>query len=187
VSGPSRPSRRHIWALLVLIWGLLGLCAVVAALVFDAPEVAVTMLIGGVAGSLGALLAGRFFVRARSRKLTARHKAEVGLRVVDGHQPGLGPRWRHGVGTLVPGRLDFRGTVGGVRFLRRAPITIDVKQIDRDIPRTTGLREALSVMPGTEVVQLITPTARLEWAVPGPQIDWAIEKLLPSRDAAGGS
>jgi hypothetical protein len=123
---------------------------------------------------------------ARSRRLAARHKAEVGLRVVDGHQPGLGPRWRHGVGTLAAGRLEFRGTVGGVRFLRRAPITIDVMQIDRDAPRTTGLREAWSVRPGIEVVQLVTPTARLEWAVPGPQIDWAIEELLPSGDSDGG-
>lgn len=144
------------------------------------------MLIGGVAGSLGALLAGRFFVRARSRKLAPRHEAEVGLRVVDGHQPGLGPRWRHGVGTLAPGRLDFRGTVGGVRFLRRAPITIEVLQIDRDVARTTGLREAWSVWPGTEVVHLVTSTARLDWGVQAEQIDWAIEALQPSRDAAGG-
>jgi hypothetical protein len=116
---------------------------------------------------------------ARSRRLAARHKAEVGLRVVDGHQPGLGPRWRHGVGTLAAGRLGFRGTVGGVRFLRRAPITIDFLQIDRDAHRTTGLREAWSVRPGIEVVQLITATARLDLALPGAQIDWAIEELLP--------
>jgi hypothetical protein len=146
----------------------------------------VVVLVELVAGSLGALLAGGFIVRTRSRTLAPRHKAEVGLRVVDGNQPGLGRRWRHGVGTLAAGRVEFRGTVGGVRFLRRAPITIEVMQIDRDAPRTTGLREAWSVRPGIEVVQLITPTARLEWAVPGPQIDWAIEKLLPSGNAAGG-
>lgn len=104
---------------------------------------------------------------------------------MDGHQPGLALRWRHGVGTLAAGRLEFRGTVGGVRFLRRAPITIDVMQIDRDAPRTTGLREAWSVRPGIEVVQLITPTARLECAVPGRQIGWAMEELLPSSDAGG--
>jgi hypothetical protein len=82
--------------------------------------------------------------------------------------------------------LEFRGTVGGVRFLRRAPITIDVIQIDRDAHRTTGLWEAWSVRPGIEVVQLITPTARLEWAVPGQQIDWAIEELLPPGRSDGG-
>ena len=122
----------------------------------------------------------------RSRKLAATHRAEVGLRVVDGHQPGLGPRWRHGVATLAPGRMKFRGTIGGVRFLRRAPITIDVLKINRDAPRTTGLREAWSVMPGTEVVQLVTPTAHLEWGVLAAQIDWAIEELWPSADATNG-
>ena len=105
---------------------------------------------------------------------------------MDGHQARLGPRWRHGVGTLAPGRLEFGGTIGGVRFLRRAPITIDVLKINRDAPRTTGLREAWSVMPGIEVVQLVTPTATLEWGVPTAQIDWAIEGLQPSGDAARG-
>lgn len=119
-------------------------------------------------------------IGARSRRLAEQHKAEVGLRVVEGHQPGLGPHWRHGVGTLAAGRLDFRGTIGGVRFLRRAPITIEVTQIDREAHRTTGLREAWSVRPGIEVVQLVTPTARLDWAVPGSQLDWATEELFPS-------
>ncbi|RBY76202.1 hypothetical protein DQ239_14505 [Blastococcus sp. TF02-09] len=73
-----------------------------------------------------------------------------------------------------------------MRFLRRAPITIDVLTINRDAPRTTGLREAWSVMPGIQVVRLITPTATLEWGVPAAQIDWAIEELLPSGDAASG-
>jgi hypothetical protein len=83
------------------------------------------------------------------------------------------------VGTLAAGRLEFRGTVGGLRFLRRAPVTIDVLELDREAHRTTGLREAWSVRPGIEVVALITPTARLEWAIPGPQIDWAIAQLVP--------
>lgn len=184
MSDSRKPSGRRIWLLLVVIWALLGLCAIVLALAFDAPEVAVTMLIGGVAGSLGALLAGRFFVNARARKLAPRGRAEVGLRVIDGHQAGLGPRWRHGLGTLAPGRLDFRGTVGGVRFLRRAPISVEVLHVDRDTARTTGLRESWSVWPGTEILQLVTPTARLEWAVQSGQVDWAVEAVQPARDAA---
>jgi hypothetical protein len=65
-------------------------------------------------------------------------------------------------------------------------MTIAVMQIDREAARTTGLREAWSARPGIEVVQLITPTARLEWAVPGPQINWAIEELSPLEDTEGG-
>ena len=170
-----------------MAWALIAVWAAFGAFVLHDPEAAVSTLTGGVAGSLTAFFVVPFIVRARARNLARKHQTEVALRVLDGHQSGLGPRWRHGVATLAPGRLTFRGTVGGVRFLRRRPITVEVLEVDRGSARTTGLREAWWAWPGTEVAQLVTPTARLEWAVPATRMEWATGELLPTRDAAGGS
>ncbi len=137
---------------------------------------------GALIGSgLGAFLVARLYIPARARSYAKHEQVECGLRVVVGEQQGLGPRWRHGLGTLTPGVLTFRSTVGGMRFLRRAPITVEVLQIDGSRPRTTRWREALHVSPGTEVVEIVTPSAQLEWAVPAPRMRWAMERLEPSQ------
>lgn len=110
---------------------------------------------------------------------------ECGLPVIAGEQQGLAPRWRHGVGTLAPGQLTFRSTVGGMRFLRRTLITVEVLQIDGSGPRMTLWREALHVSPGTEVVELVIAAAQLEWAVPARQMRSAMGRLEPPQDGHG--
>src|SRR5690242_16865292 len=89
-------------------------------------------LIGGIfGGSLGGRLA-----RKRAGRLEAKARTEVSLRVVRGSVPGLRSSWLHGVGTLSPGNLEFTSCVGGVRFLRRRPVTVPVTGVDLTSHRT---------------------------------------------------
>jgi hypothetical protein len=174
VTETARQRRRYMWVPLLAVW----VAAVLLAFLFDDTGAAVGGLIGA---GLGAVFAARFYLPARARRYAEHEQVECGLRVVVGEQPGLAPRWRHGVGTLAPGLLTFRSTLGGMRFLRRTSITVEVLQIDGSRPRMTWWREALHVSPGTEVVELVTPSARLEWAVPSHRMGWARERLEPSQ------
>lgn len=178
VTETARRRRRYVWVPLLTVW----FAAAVLVFFLDDTGAAVGGLIGG---GLGALLVARFYFPARARRYAEQEQVECGLRIVAGEQPGLAPRWRHGVGTLTPGLLAFRSTVGGMRFLRRTPITVEVLQIDGSRPRMTRWREALHVSPGTEVIELVTPSARLEWAVPGQWMGWARERLEPSQGGDG--
>ena len=178
VTETARRRRLYVWIPLLAVW----FAAAVLAFFLDDTGAAAGGLIGG---GLGALLVARFYLPARARRYAECERVECGLRIVAGEQPGLAPRWRHGVGTLAPGLLTFRSTVGGMRFLRRTPLTVEVLHIDGSRPRTTRWREALHVSPGTEVIELVTPSARLEWAVPAHRMEWARERLEPSQDGDG--
>ena len=97
---------------LLVIW----FAAVLVAFVVDDTGVAGGTVVGG---GLGGLLVVQFYFPARARRHADHEQVECGLRVAEGEQLGLQPSRRHGVGTLARGRLAFRSTVGGVRFLRR--------------------------------------------------------------------
>jgi hypothetical protein len=173
VTGTAR--RWLVWAPPLAIW----VAAVLLAFILDDTGATGGALIGG---GFGAFLVARYYLPARAQRYANHEQLECGLRVIVGKQQGLRPRWRHGVGTLAPGLLTFRSTVGGMRFLRRTPITVEVLRIDGSRPRTTRWREALHVSPGTQVVEVFTSSAQLEWAVPAPRRRWAMERLEPSQD-----
>jgi hypothetical protein len=97
------------------------------------------------------------------------------LRVLDGEQPGLGRRWRHGFATVAPGEVVFRGRIPGVPLVRRAPVTIEVGDVESRTRRIT-LREAWSVAMGLEVIVLVTPTARVECGMPPDRATWSRER-----------
>ncbi|WP_369054872.1 hypothetical protein [Kineococcus terrestris] len=128
---------------------------------------------------------GTVVTRRVAQRLAAGDRLECSLRVVDGHQDGLARRWRPGVATLHPGQVTFAHTVGGLRFLRRRPITFAVQAVDAALPRQVRGAEVLLVAPGARVVQLRTPSAVLEWAIaPAERIDWVLERV---QDAAGSA
>jgi hypothetical protein len=172
-----------LFALWAVVWG----AVVVLVFVFGDSDVAFGVMFGGPGGLLGVVLVARYLLPRRTRRYARRNRVECGLRVVEGQQPGLGRRWRHGTGTLAPGRLVFRGAIGGVRFLRRAPILVEITHVDRSRRRAVGWREAWWAWPGTEVVEAVTPTARLEWGVPGPVMQWAMDQLHPPRGDSGAT
>ena len=175
MTGRARRGGWRAWSPFLALWAVL----VTLALVLDDDGSVAGPVIGG---GLGTILCVRYLLPARAARHARREQLECGLRVVAGRHPGLGPRWRHGVGTPAPGVLTFRGTIGGVRLLRRAPVPVQVTHIDATRPRTSGVREAWSLLPGSEVIEIVTPTARLEWAGPPERLRWATGRLQPAEE-----
>jgi len=48
-------------------------------------------------------------VQKQAERALAQGRVECSLRLVSGSQRGLSSRWRSGVATVSPGRLDFTG------------------------------------------------------------------------------
>ena len=86
-------------------------------------------------------------------------RVQCGLRVIGGNQPGLSRRWRLGVASVSPRRLDFRRRWW--RVLGECP-PIEVLAIDR--PPRALTRDEILKLPGS-VVQIQTPAAVLEWSL----------------------
>jgi hypothetical protein len=107
------------------------------------------------------------------------NQIECGLRVLEGTQPGLGTRFRHGLATLEPGGISFVPFVGGVRLLRREPVQVAVMSVDRSHQRSVRAREGLSARPGFRVIKVLTGVATLEWVLSPDQADWATEEVRP--------
>lgn len=105
-----------------------------------------------------------------------RHQVDCSLRVVEGTCPGLTARWRGGAAVIERSGIRFQRTVGGVRFLPGQRVDLDAVQVG---PRRgpTAWADARSVMPGSEVVQLITADAVVEAAFPPRVVQWVIDQL----------
>ncbi|HEU5472876.1 MAG TPA: hypothetical protein VFV67_19690 [Actinophytocola sp.] len=97
--------------------------------------------------------------------------------MVTGTHDGLTGKWWAGTATLSPERIHFVPVVGGVRFLRRKAVEIQVDKIDVSQRRSPTGREVFSVAPDTYVVRLVTPTATLEWAVLINELSWALGRM----------
>lgn len=104
----------------------------------------------------------------RALALARQGKAELALRVVADAVPGLDPRWRPGIAALAAGGLEFRGYVGGVRFLRRAPVTVEITAVDPATRRDPVGAEILRLYVQCDIVRATTPTGTVEIAVPHP-------------------
>jgi hypothetical protein len=133
---------------------------------------------GGLAGAAIAQSSARRFVRRRAVRLANEGQAELGLRVVAGSAPGLRPTWRYGLATLSVGRLELRGYVGGVRFLRRAPVVIEVTAIHPATRREPTKGELLRLSRDCDLVQITTSTGTVELAVLHPvRWQWVLGRL----------
>jgi hypothetical protein len=93
------------------------------------------------------------------RRFRKSGRFQCGLRVIDGHQPGLSVRWRVGVAFASPRCLDFFWRWW--RVLDECP-PIEVLAV-REPPRAPLGNEILKLPGG--VVQIQTPAANLEWAL----------------------
>lgn len=116
----------------------------------------------------------------RMNRLAARKQAECGFRIVDGHQPGLTARWRHGLATLMKGEVLFRPYIPpGFRIPRpfTQAVRIPIVSVGRAGRQPSG-REIWWVNARAEVFILHTERARLEWAVHTAQRDWALGAVL---------
>lgn len=162
--------RTRVW--LLAIWVAL----IAAGFLFDHTGA----VAGGVTGAgLAQLLVVPSITRARGRRYARRGRVQCALRLLEGSQPGLGRRWRHGIGTPTPGLLTFRATIGGSLFLQRPPQMVEIVRVDGAHPRATGLGEALTVRPGTQVIQVRTHSAELELGVGSDHLKWLLQRLQP--------
>ena len=87
-----------------------------------------------------------------------RHQTDCSLRMVRGTCPGLTSRWRSGAAVIERSEIRFQRMIGGVRFLPGRRVNLDLVQIEPRLDPTSWA-DAMSVMPGSEVVQLTTADA----------------------------
>jgi hypothetical protein len=122
------------------------------------------------------------YLERRARQYARQGKAECGFRVIDGQQDGLGPRWHHGLATIEQDEIVFVPYLGGLRFLRRAPVQIPVTSVDQGAERQPKVTEIVGTNPKAMIVRLSTPTATLEWAILPDQLAWATSRVAGQDD-----
>jgi hypothetical protein len=109
-------------------------------------------------------------------------KAAIALRVVEGTVPGLRGTWFSGVARVFPGRLEFVSYIGGVRFLRRKSVPVEITAVDRASRRKPRGKEIIWVNPECDVVTVRSPGATLELGVLPPQLEWVLSGLVRHGD-----
>ena len=117
-------------------------------------------LIGGSIGdAIGSAIKAPF-IRAKQR----RGKMRAALRLEWGAQEGVTTSWRRGNVRLHAGRIEFRG---------HEIVIVSVSEA----PRSPSIGEWVRVHVDSVIYSVTTPTARLLWAVPGPQASWALNRI----------
>jgi hypothetical protein len=114
----------------------------------------------------------------RAERYQQRNQVECGLRVVEGSEAGLGPRFTHGLATLEPRSIIFVPYLGGVRLFRKRPLTVAVQDVDRSELRSVAATEQLTARWGSSIVTVRTDEATLEWVLPPAQSAWAAQQVL---------
>ena len=129
-----------------------------------------------VAGSVGEGLVPEW----RKRKSA---EFDCHLRVIAGSQEGLGDGWHYGDVSVQPGSLEFvvgyelsDGLLKGFRK-PSPPISVTVGAVATERQRKPNDRERWKVNLDSEIVELTTDTATLEWAVPTQRLEGALERL----------
>lgn len=179
---PFHPNRRAL-AFRVLAVASCPLAAIVGlALLRPEPQPGLSMIVLGL--MFPALIQTSLDFRSalgsgRAGQYQQGNQVECGLRVIEGTQPGLGTRFRHGLATLEPGGIRFVPFLGGVRLLRREPAQVAVMSVDRSHQRSVRGIEGLSARPGLRVIKVHTGVATLEWVLSPEQSDWAAEAVRP--------
>jgi|ERR1035437_792932 hypothetical protein len=108
------------------------------------------------------------------------------LRVIAGSQEGLSDGWHDGQASIYPGGLDFEVSFhakDGLRTaLRTAPptVSVTVTAIAAARQRQPNDAETRKVNADSQIVELTTDTATLEWAVPTQKLKAALERVQSS-------
>ena len=136
-------------------------------------------VVGGAVGGVAAGGAARWVINRRAERFMSLSKAEMAVRLLDGDVPGLLPSWRHGFATLYPGRIEFVSCVGGLTFLRRKPVGVEVVSVDMASRRGLGGTEHFRMGPGCDIVTVRGPVATLEIGVARPYpLEWVLSRLV---------
>jgi hypothetical protein len=115
--------------------------------------------------------------RAADRRMS-RGQLDCALKVLNGSQAGLSPRWRHVRAAASPGLLDARGHWW--RLFHAIP-TIRIVAV-RGPVRPPAAEEEWWLAASCHIVELQTPTAIVSWAVIGDYLPWALARLQAGPD-----
>jgi hypothetical protein len=110
---------------------------------------------------------------------------DCSLRVIAGRQEGLSDGWHDGQASVYPGGLGSEASFhaeDGLRAVLRtsSPISVTVCAVSTAGQRRPNDEEAGKVEPGSQIVELATDTATLEWAVPAKKLKAALERVQSS-------
>jgi hypothetical protein len=115
------------------------------------------------------------------------HLAEFdcSLRVIAGSQDGLGDGWREGQATVYPGGLEFVDSFHPKGLLRAdwvpaPPISLQVVAVVTARQHQPNDQATGKVNANSQIVELTTDTATLEWALPTDGLSSALEYLQSS-------
>jgi hypothetical protein len=104
--------------------------------------------------------------------------------VIAGRHEGFKDGWHEGEVFVRPGGLEFEVLAragGGLRQFahmgRNAPISLPVRAVVTERQHPQNRRWGVY---GGQVVELITDSATLEWAVPADKLEWALERVQSS-------
>jgi hypothetical protein len=112
----------------------------------------------------------------RALKHQAAGQVDCGLRVMGGSQGGLKNGWRVRRATVHSGNLIFG---------QRRPIFVQVRAVSTDRQHRMGWRESRLIFDESwQIVEVITDSATLEWAVPEDKLEWAVARLRGSDPSA---
>jgi hypothetical protein len=114
------------------------------------------------------------------------------LHVIAGSQEGLRDGWQDGEVTVHPGRLEFGvgyqlrdGFLEGFRK-PSPPISMTVVTVTTERQRKPNKDDGWwNVNVDSEIVELTTDTATLEWAVPTKRLKFALERLQSAEISPG--
>ena len=128
----------------------------------------------GIGAVVGPVMQGFF-----RRKYESTNQVECSLRR-DQPDEVITGRWRPGLATLSPGRIDFQPRNSlGLRLKSGAPFVIPVLSAS-NTGRRTSWGQVWRVNPGLEILSLETATGPVELAVLPGSVQELVSKLDPS-------
>jgi hypothetical protein len=108
----------------------------------------------------------------REHKRQLAGQVVCGLRVIAGSEQGLGSGWRVRRAMVHPGRLEFA---------KRTPTSVQVRAVVTERQRHMRWRESRLILDTTwQIVELMTDSATLEWALPEDKLEWAVARVRGS-------
>jgi hypothetical protein len=139
----------------------------------------------GMIGEFVFSLVGELFTPGPRTGMDPRAFYACGLRVVAGSHEGLGGSWRDGEAIVYPGGLDFEPFLHARDGLRAAlstapPISVPVSAVVTARQRQPNDQEAGEIRADSQIVELTTKTATLEWAVPADRLERALKRVQAS-------
>jgi len=124
---------------------------------------------------LGSILGSEWRDR-RARKHQRSGRLDCGLRVIAGSQEGLRNGWRVRRAFVHPGRLELG---------RRMPTPVHVRAVVTERQRRLHWRESRLIFDTTwQIVEVMTDSATLEWAMPADKLEWAVAHVRGSNPSA---